>query len=321
MVVYTPQQYNLSTAYLNSLRRVRRVRRVLYCPGRQPGNNDVLQWWGPSLERYERACQKLMDKFRNVIPEGCTKAKIKATRRDALRPREETLGSTLGEECTGYVTVDPDSGRVMRYDEMKVMSQIVAAPASSVELRVQDTETRRWKRVGLVETQQDADLDEQWKNDLHQGTEHVKNSFVRHSDPHLDARVFIAKHPYGTGSCFAEPGSGRPQKYVISRLTSIEQWFRRNSQWGFFQLDRLIKSKLFWHKRSKAKSTGQSQPAPKTQDIYETLYGSVQPACIPESTAWCSESNRNAMQLEAASILPIQKPFFLSGGADNPRIC
>ena len=54
-----------------------------------------------------------MDRFRSVIPEGNLKAKIRATRRDSLRPREETLSSTLGEEATGYVTVDPDSGRVM----------------------------------------------------------------------------------------------------------------------------------------------------------------------------------------------------------------
>jgi len=79
--------------------------------GRQPGNNDILRWWGPSLERYEKACKKLMDKFRSVIPEDCSKKKIRATRRDSLRSREEQLGSTLGEEATGYVTIKLGPGR------------------------------------------------------------------------------------------------------------------------------------------------------------------------------------------------------------------
>ena len=104
--------------------------------------------------------------------------RIRATRRDSHRPREETLGSTLGEEATGYVTVDPDSGRVMRYDEMSVMSQIVAAPASTVDLLVKEGQSK-WKQVGTVNTEDDGDLDAQWKNDLQHGTNHLKNSFVR----------------------------------------------------------------------------------------------------------------------------------------------
>ncbi len=197
------------------------------------------------------------------------------------------MGTTLGEEATGYVTVDPDSGRVMRYDEMQVMSQIVAAPASTVDLLVKKGQST-WKKVGTVNTEDDQDLDAQWKNDLHHGANHLKNSFVRQCDPHFDARVFIAKHPHGTASCFAEAQSGKPHKYVTARLLSLERWFRSNAQWCFLQLDRYIKSKLFFHKRYKAKATGQTaeaHPKSKTADIYETLYGTVQPASLPESLA------------------------------------
>ncbi len=233
--------------------------------------------------------QKLMDKFKSVIPSGCSKTKIRATRRDSHRPREETLGSTLGEEATGYVTVDPE-GRAMRYDEMNVMSQIAAAPASTVDMWVKEDGQKKWKRVGRVDTEEDQDLDDRWKHDLHHGTDHIKNSFVKQSDPHFDARVFIAKHPHGTGSCFAEAQTGKPQKYVSARLLSMEKWFRSNAQWCFFQLDRYIKSKLFFHKRYKARATGQPEPKPKTADIYETLYGTVQPATLPESAAPSSKN-------------------------------
>ena len=232
-----------------------------------------------------------MDKFRTLIPTGSCKTKIRATRRDSHRPREETLASTLGEEATGYVTVDPDSGRVMRYDEMQVMSQIVAAPASTVDLLVKENQGR-WKKVGTVKTDEDQDLNATWKNDLHHGANHLKDSFVRQCDPHFDAKVFIAKHPHGTGSCFAEAQGGKPQKYVTSRLLSMERWFRSNAQWCFLQLDRYIKKKLFFHKRYKAKATGQPHTVNKTADIYETLYGTVQPATLPESDALRSKKTR-----------------------------
>jgi hypothetical protein len=177
------------------------------------------------LERYEAACKKLMAKFATVIPEGSTKARIRASRRDTLKPREEQLGSTLGEEASGLVTVDLE-GRVMRYDEMNVMSQIVAAPASTVDLLVQSG--KGWRRAGSVDTETDPDLDAKWKSDLARGTEHIKDTWVRGNDFHLDSKTFPSKHCYGTGSMYCEPGSGRPQKYCASRLVSLEQWFRRN---------------------------------------------------------------------------------------------
>ncbi len=170
----------------------------------------------------------------------------------------------------------------MRYDEMSVMSQIVAAPASTVDLLVKEGQSK-WKQVGTVNTEDDGDLDAQWKNDLQHGTNHLKNSFVRQGDPHFDARVFIAKHPHGTGSCFAEAQTAKPQKYVVARLLSMEKWFRSNAQWCFLQLDRYIKSRLFFNKRYKAKATGQVVEPKPNADIYETLYGSVQPASLPES--------------------------------------
>jgi hypothetical protein len=69
--------------------------------GRQPSNNKILSFFGTVYESFQGACKKLMDRFQSVLPEGCHRARIRATRRESREPKEGTIGETLGEEAQG----------------------------------------------------------------------------------------------------------------------------------------------------------------------------------------------------------------------------
>ena len=74
--------------------------------GRAPGNNLVLTFFGTVFESFHAACRKMMGRFKSVLPEGCLRARIRATKRETLHPKEGCLGDTLGEESHGMVIVD-----------------------------------------------------------------------------------------------------------------------------------------------------------------------------------------------------------------------
>ena len=47
-----------------------------------------------------------MRRFKSVLPEGCLRARNRATMREALHLKEGCSGETLGEESHGMVIVD-----------------------------------------------------------------------------------------------------------------------------------------------------------------------------------------------------------------------
>ncbi len=110
-----------------------------------------------------------------------------------------------------------------------------------------------------------------------------------HDKKHREAKLFPVVHCYGTGSIFAEIGSGNPLGHVQSRATSIQSWFRRSSTWGFFQSDSQTKRSLFFKYRFRVKSgLGNANPASN----FERAFGTVIPSSIP--VRWGVVSNRCA---------------------------
>ena len=73
---------------------------------RQPGNN-VHCFYGDELENFDTCCRRLMKRIKTIIPEGCSRARIRATSR-VTRKLEDggTLAGTLGDEARGMVVVD-----------------------------------------------------------------------------------------------------------------------------------------------------------------------------------------------------------------------
>eukprot|EP00973_Karenia_brevis_P001467 199097-Karenia_brevis.AAC.1 len=262
--------------------------------GRQEGNNQILSFFGTVFESFQSACGALMKRFQSVIPEGCHRARIRATRRESREPKEGNLGDTLGEEAHGMVVVDA-AGHPMKYDALSVFEEVVATQSSRIELDIPGAEGRGWKRTGSsVDTEQDEELNETWQKSISTGAAHLRDeTWVTVNEPHYDAKVFVHVHPYGTGSLLAEPGAGGPQRHARNRLTLIQSWFRRSALWGFFYLSRLLQEALFF--KNKRRREGGRAGASKADepDPVKRLYGTAQPADIPESSEWWKRQQRD----------------------------
>ena len=74
---------------------------------RQPGNNSLC-FYGEELENFDVACKKLMDRIKHILPEGSSRARIRATTRVSRKLEEGSIGETLGDEARGMVVVDFD---------------------------------------------------------------------------------------------------------------------------------------------------------------------------------------------------------------------
>ena len=72
---------------------------------RQPGHN-VHCFYGDELENFDSCCRRLMKRIKTIIPDGCPRARIRATSRVTRRLEDGgTLGDTLGDEARGMVVV------------------------------------------------------------------------------------------------------------------------------------------------------------------------------------------------------------------------
>ena len=253
--------------------------------GRQPGNNKILEFFGTTYEAFHGACGKIMERFRDVLPEGSRRARIRMTRRESHQPTEGTLDETLGEEACGMVVVDA-SGHPMKYDQLQILENAVGTQNVRMELDVPREDGRGWRRThSFTETQDDHLLNAQWCKDIQKGASHLLGeTWVMASEAHYDAKLFPHVHPYGTGSVYSEPGAGGIQHHARNRLTNIQSWFRRSSTWGFWFLTRLIQSELFF-KNARRRELGRKTVSPADEkDAVTRLFGTAMPADIPEST-------------------------------------
>jgi hypothetical protein len=202
--------------------------------GRQAANNKVLSFFGTVFENFHKACQKLMGRFKSVLPEGCLRARIRATRRESPHAKEGTLADTLGDESHGLIVVDR-GGIPVNYSSLDLWEQIVASQHSRLEVEV-PTGGQGWSRTGSsVDVAEDPALDSRWQRHIQAGAQHLREeTYVRFSEPHMDAKLFPHVHPYGTGSLLSELGSGSPHRHAKNRLLLIQSWFRRSALWGFW---------------------------------------------------------------------------------------
>ena len=66
----------------------------------KPGNNKLC-FFGDELEQFSKSCKRLMDRIKHVLPEGCPRARIRATARSSRKLDTGLLGETLGKESSG----------------------------------------------------------------------------------------------------------------------------------------------------------------------------------------------------------------------------
>ena len=111
---------------------------------------------------------------------------------------------TLGDETVGFVMMDPSAVSPMTYDQLEVLNGIIGS--SSVRLTIDSAmQDKRWRKVNDAT----IELGEKWSNDFKIGAQQMlKETWVKNTDPHIDAKIFPTLHPYGTGSLAGEVGSG-----------------------------------------------------------------------------------------------------------------
>eukprot|EP00973_Karenia_brevis_P073327 10187404-Karenia_brevis.AAC.1 len=180
------------------------------------------------------------------------------------------------------------AGHPMKYDALSVFEDVVATQTSRFEIDIPGPQGHGWKRTNsVVEAEKDKDLNETWQKDISKGAAHLREeTWVTVNDPHYDAKVFVHMHPYGTGSLLAEPGSGGTQRHARNRLTLIQSWFRRSALWGFWYLSRLLQTELFF-KNKRRREYGRAEASKADEpDHVKRLFGTAQPADIPESSEW-----------------------------------
>jgi hypothetical protein len=259
-----------------------------------------------------------MHKFGEALPQGSLRARIRATNgRETRQTTEAELGTALGDEQTGFVMIDlqghpikyPRAGaRAMlyhsmrssqinatdrRYDQSKVLTDIVAQRTNTLDLEVQTSEGGTWRRVGRSVSSGGLDLGSSFAV----GADKLnKDTYVRNTDKHYDAMLFPHVYPYGTGSQNCEVGTTTLTKYVKNRAVSLQSFFRRSSIWAFFSLDRVMKQRLFFANWAKRRQGMRISALNAGDDNFTKTFGQVVPASIPESTAWWQ---RRAKELSA----------------------
>ena len=125
---------------------------------------------------------------------------------------------------------------------------------------------------------------------------------MKANDYHYDAKVFVAAHPYGTGSELSEAGSGSPQAHSRNRPTSIQSFFRRTPRWAFWKLDCLIK-KLLFNSNFARRKRGRPGPAVEDPDPMKRFFGTTVPTSIPESSSWWAHQAKDLFSLTDQSEL------------------
>ena len=177
------------------------------------------------------------------------------------------------------VVVDA-GGHPMKYDALTIMEDVVATQASRIEIDVPGEGGRGWQRTGsVVDVANDDTLDPQWRQAISEGAQHLREeTYVRVSEPHYDAKVWPHVHPYGTGSMLAEPGSGSPHNHARNRLVLIQSFFRRSAMWGFWFLNRIITSELFFTNRKRLDAGRSGCSTSKDEDTITRVYRLAAPA-------------------------------------------
>ena len=157
---------------------------------RQPGNNPVC-FYGQELEDWDRACKALMDKVKRVLPEGSTRARIRATSRVQKNLQDGTLGDTLGDEARGMVIIDYE-GHPHKFEQLEILQDIVAKEVNVLKIDVPREGGHGWKRTFSENNTQEEGLGDEWKQNISQGAKYVlEETKVRANDPHYEIVVYI----------------------------------------------------------------------------------------------------------------------------------
>ena len=209
------------------------------------------------------------------------------------------LGDTMGSEQAVLVMIDP-----AEFPKNWTSVNVLANQLGDAQYRVQ-----------ADANPESIPLPTEWGSMMQCAAADLGNScHVSFGDRHLDAKMFPALHPHGSGSVYGEEGSGGRQQHAKNRLLSLEPAFRHSPVWCFLKLELQIKSDLYFKEkgRKEQKRDGggavmsltdadtvpvEGDPAAKRPDVYAELFGRVEPRDIPESREWWKARTTELMRI------------------------
>ena len=151
---------------------------------------------GQTLEDFSDACRTFASTFKALLPTGNNKVRIRVSAKDRVKKtKENTLGSTLGDESTGLVIVDAEGGHPLLYNQLNVFESIVAKNRS-MRFQVDAVhDGTAWKRQrSSVEIEEDT-FDDSFREKLSEGARVLReDTYVKANDPHLDAKDARTRH-------------------------------------------------------------------------------------------------------------------------------
>ena len=84
------------------------------------------RFFGQTLEDFSDTCREVAAKWRDLLPKGTNRVRVRISGKDRVKPRKESdLGETLGEETTGLVLTDYDF-HPLRYNQLAVLENVIA---------------------------------------------------------------------------------------------------------------------------------------------------------------------------------------------------
>ena len=275
--------------------------------GRQPNNNKQLDFYSTVFESWLNASEQLMGKLRAVIPQGSNRVRVRASKRESHGAKVSTLRDTLGDEESGLVVLDP-SCVPTKYDQMQIWSNIIGTSTARLQVvDYQEPRSQKWRKARnhTIDLRNIAEFDESWRNDITAGTKHImKNAWVAADDPHIDAKLFVPWHPYGTGSYLSESTSCGLHRLAKSRLMALQRCFRASSSYGFWFLNRTIISELFFREQHRRKVEKRFMDTGE-KDHIKRLFGTVVPSSIIESTEWWRMQQKNLFAISDQAELGV----------------
>ena len=200
----------------------------------------------------------------------------------------------MGEENFGLVIATDHAGTPASMKHVRQLASVAGTQELRLEVRLPAASGNAWQ-TRWAGTGEDTGIvsDDSWRTDLATGAAQLSAAtWVPPNDWHWDAKCYPCMHPYGTGSAYAEPGSGGIQHYVANRLALVQPCFRRSATWVFQQLDRLITNDLY-HTEKCRRQAGRPSAKKDEPDAYRKIYGVTPMANVPETPAWWNKQSRN----------------------------
>ena len=229
----------------------------------------------------------------------------------------------MGEEGTVLVVVDPTE-LPRSWAAIQDLSEKLIGDA---EYRVLPSETAADAREAAP-----RHLPQAWASEVRDAAQVLQRTVrITLGDRHLDAKLFVHLHPFGTGSLRSEEGSGGIQMYAQNRLLSLESAFRRSAVWSFFMLERMIKNDLYFAERARKSATtiavqttepteqdqGDRHDVARSSENYARLFGRVDPRQIPESGGGWKARRTELMAISDEHELGLMTGMITSTQNDN----